>query len=583
MVLVAMAASLVLVPGAGAGAQSGAPSTPSSVSVARADGTLTASWPAVAGATSYHITYSSDSGKSWSLAALNHTESSIMIGVSNSDTYVVGVRARNASGDSGWRNSPSAGPWTPPPPPAVPSSVSVARSDGTLSASWPAVAGATSYHVTYSSDSGKSWSLAALNHTASSITITDATNEATYIVGVRARSAYGDSGWRNSPAAGPWTPPAPAAPVSVSVQRADGTLEASWAAVEGATSYHVTYSSDSGKSWSLAALNHTANSITITGVTNSDSYLVGVRARNAGGDSGWRNSPAAGPWTSPGAVQNLTVDPDDGYLDIDWDAVAGATGYDVRAKAQNSTTWHSVADNIAATSHRYTTTTTIDYIAVRARNNNNTGPWTEVSRLPSNDLLVDYNANTARGASATALATATGAGVQPANTKLAKPTLGTITREYVRVRSKIHVQWSAVSGADGYNFLCSHYGWYWDTCGWEDSSDTVQYTTVPSSQSQPLAITHYWRKVYTQGKYELGIKRPYTISVRAVKSDDTSAASDWATSETIHPVFPWLRDFSYTRGDGQIAMTWTPNFWTTGYEIRSRCRGRSRTTRFAPR
>ena len=129
------------------------------------------------------------------------------------------------------------------------------------------------------------------------------------------------------------------------------------------------------------------------------------------------------------------------------------------------------------------------------------------------------------------------------------------------------MQWSAVSGADGYNFLCSHYGWYWDTCGWEDSSDTVQYTTVPSSQSQPLAITHYWRKVYTQGKYELGIKRPYTISVRAVKSDDTSAASDWATSETIHPVFPWLRDFSYTRGDGQIAMTWTPNFWTTGYEI----------------
>ena len=44
-----MAASLVLVPGPGAGAQSGAPSAPSSVSVARADGTLEASWPAVEG------------------------------------------------------------------------------------------------------------------------------------------------------------------------------------------------------------------------------------------------------------------------------------------------------------------------------------------------------------------------------------------------------------------------------------------------------------------------------------------------------------------------------------------------------
>ena len=572
VVLLAMAASLVLVPGPGAGAQSGAPATPSSVSVARADGTLTASWPAVAGATSYHVTYSSDSGSSWSLAALNHTASSITIsGVTNSDSYIVGVRARNSSGDSGWRNSPAAGPWTPPAP-SAPVSVSVLRDDGTLEASWAAVAGATSYHITYSSDSGKSWSLAALNHTESSITINGAMNEATYIVGVRARNSSGDSGWRNSPAAGPWTPPAPSAPVSVSVTRADGTLTASWAAVAGATSYHVTYTSDSGKSWSLAALNHTASSITITGVTNSASYVVGVRARNAGGDSGWRNSPSAGPWSSPGAVQNLTVDPDDGYLDIDWDAVAGATGYDVRAKAQNSTTWHSVADNIAATSHRYTTTTTIDYIAVRARNNNNTGPWTEKSRLPSDDLSTEYNTGTASGATATALGAESG--VQPANTKLATPTLGTITREWLvcgrlKLCSRNQVQWSLVSGADGYNFVCSYYGWQWNLCGWEDSSDTVQYTTVPSSQSQPLAITHYWRQsgYGTPGKYNVTATRGFMVAVRAVKTNDDSAASGWATSEVTRLIDPALSGFSYTRSDGQITMTWNPVLWATDYEF----------------
>ena len=42
-----------------------APDTPSSVSVTRADGSLTASWPAVKHATSYHVTYSSDGGASW--------------------------------------------------------------------------------------------------------------------------------------------------------------------------------------------------------------------------------------------------------------------------------------------------------------------------------------------------------------------------------------------------------------------------------------------------------------------------------------------------------------------------------------
>ena len=92
-------------------AQSNAPGTPSSVTVTRSDGTLTATWPAVSGATSYHVTYSADGGHSWSLAALNHPDASITISpVTNSATYIVAVRARNAHGDSGWRNSPAAGP-----------------------------------------------------------------------------------------------------------------------------------------------------------------------------------------------------------------------------------------------------------------------------------------------------------------------------------------------------------------------------------------------------------------------------------------------------------------------------------------
>ena len=182
------------------------PETPSSVALTRADGSLTASWPAVAGATSYHITYSSDGGGSWSSPAANHPSTSITISnVTNSATYLVAVRARNAHGDSGWRNSPSVGPFGTPPP-ETPSSVSVTRSDGSLTASWPAVAGATSYHITYSSDGGGSWSLAAANHSSASITISNVTNSATYIVAVRARNDQGDSGWRNSPSAGPFTP-----------------------------------------------------------------------------------------------------------------------------------------------------------------------------------------------------------------------------------------------------------------------------------------------------------------------------------------------------------------------------------------
>ena len=88
------------------------PGPVSSVSLSRADGTVTASWSAAKHATSYHVTYSSDGGASWSLAALNHPGNSLSFSADNAKTYVVGVRARNEHGDSGWRNSAAAEPFT---------------------------------------------------------------------------------------------------------------------------------------------------------------------------------------------------------------------------------------------------------------------------------------------------------------------------------------------------------------------------------------------------------------------------------------------------------------------------------------
>ena len=290
------------------------PATPgpvSSVTVTRADGTLTASWDAVDGATSYHVMYTSDNGASWQLAALNHTGTSITIDATNSDTYIVGVRARNSSGDSDWRDSPSAGPYTPPQtptpppsdPPATPSAVSVTRADGTLTASWDAPDGATKYHVTYSDDGGASWHAPVDDHTnvpTNSLTFS-VDNAKSYIIGVRAGNDAGWSGWRNSPSAGPYTPEqtpaAPATPSAISVTRADGTLTASWDAPDGATKYHVTYSDDGGASWHAPVDDHTnvpTNSLSFS-IDNAKTYIIGVRAGNDVGWSGWRNSPPAGP------------------------------------------------------------------------------------------------------------------------------------------------------------------------------------------------------------------------------------------------------------------------------------------------
>ncbi len=278
------------------------PASVASVTASRENGSIKASWDAVDGATKYHITYSTDGGSSWSLAAKEHAANSITISNADDDLpYIVGVRAGNSGGWSGWVNSnevPAEEATTQEPdPPASVSSVTASRENRSIKASWDAVDGATKYHITYSTDGGSSWSLAAKEHAANSITISNADDDLPYIVGVRAGNSGGWSGWVNSdevPAEEATTqepdPDPPASVGSVTASRENGGIKASWDAVDGATKYHITYSTDGGSSWSLAAKEHAANSITISNADDDLPYIVGVRAGNSGGWSGWVNS-----------------------------------------------------------------------------------------------------------------------------------------------------------------------------------------------------------------------------------------------------------------------------------------------------
>ena len=93
------------------------PAAVGSVTLTRADGSVTANWNAVAGATKYHVTYSTDDGQSWHAPVNDHTNvptNTLTFSADNTKTYIVGVRAGNDHGWSGWVNSPASGPYTPP-------------------------------------------------------------------------------------------------------------------------------------------------------------------------------------------------------------------------------------------------------------------------------------------------------------------------------------------------------------------------------------------------------------------------------------------------------------------------------------
>ena len=290
-----------------------APDPVASVTAVHNGSSLDVSWGAPARATHYHVTYSGNNGASWQLAALEHTGTSLTIsGVDSSKTYIVGVRAKNAAGASGWVNSAPAATLA---APEAVASVTAVHQGSSLDVSWDAPARATHYHITYSDNNGASWQLAALEHTGTSLTISGVDSSKTYIVGVRAKNAAGASGWVNSaPAA---TLAAPEAVASVTAVHQGSSLDVSWDAPARATHYHITYSDNNGASWQLAALEHTGTSLTISGVDSSKTYIVGVRAKNAAGASGWVNSaPAAPPALSvanataaePGAGQSATLD-----------------------------------------------------------------------------------------------------------------------------------------------------------------------------------------------------------------------------------------------------------------------------------
>ena len=267
-----------------------APEAVTSVTANHQGSSLDVTWPAAARADNYHVTYTDSNAVSWQLGAFDHTGTSLTInGVDSTKTYIVGVRARNTGGWSGWTNSATA-TFTAPDPVA---SVTVVHQGSSLDVTWPAAARADSYHVTYTGDNATSWQLGAADHTGTSLTINGVDSTKTYIVGVRAKNAAGGSGWTNSTTATLVAPPDPVA--SVTVVHTGSSLDVTWPAAARADSYHVTYTGDNGVSWQLGAFEHVGTSLTINGVDSTKTYMVGVRAKNAGGSSGWVNSAPAAP------------------------------------------------------------------------------------------------------------------------------------------------------------------------------------------------------------------------------------------------------------------------------------------------
>jgi len=135
-----------------------APDPPEAATITSSDAQLSMSWNAVARATAYEVWYhtSDDSAQASQSGGDVAATTSEIAGLQNGTTYYVWLKAKNATGTSGFGPVASGTPVGALLAPDAPGQATVIAGDSQLSLSWTAVDRATVYQVWYhtAADSG---------------------------------------------------------------------------------------------------------------------------------------------------------------------------------------------------------------------------------------------------------------------------------------------------------------------------------------------------------------------------------------------------------------------------------------------
>jgi hypothetical protein len=268
---------------------------------------VTISWAAVAGATSYD--YQVGAGAVQSTSATSVTLNGLAVGAT-----AFKLRAVNAGGASVYASANIVYTLPVVAPAAPVLNASYNTSTGSITISWAAVSGATSYD--YQVGAGAVQSTSAKSVTLSGLAI------GTTAFKLRATNSVGSSAYANANIV--YAVPAPAAPaINPTYITTDGNLTISWIAVPGATGYEYTIAGGSPVAITDA-------NVTLTGLPFGTTSFQ-VRAINSTGPSAYDSASII--YWDPSVIPNApTLAPSytaaSGAITIQWPAVPGATSYE---------------------------------------------------------------------------------------------------------------------------------------------------------------------------------------------------------------------------------------------------------------
>ena len=226
--------------GGGDSSPEAVPGAPTGVEAVAGAGQARVSWDNVAGATSYNLYYSQTPGvtKSTGIIIENVTSPRVVTPLNNGTTYFFVVTAVNGAGESAESSEDSAA-LAPNPPPPAPTGVTAGASSGQVTINWDNATGATSYNLYYSQAPGVTIDNGTdLRGVSSPFVVSPPTN---------GTQTYRSDGrcQRRERRIERGLPVPTDAPTAVMAAPGSGQATVRWAAVTGATSYKIYYSTTS--------------------------------------------------------------------------------------------------------------------------------------------------------------------------------------------------------------------------------------------------------------------------------------------------------------------------------------------------
>lgn len=309
----------------------GVPGSPQSVQISAGSGSTIISWDDSSGASEYNLYWSLNSNltKSSGNKIPQVTSPYQHLGLENGKTYYYVVTAKNSSGESIESSKVNATPL--PGIPGKPSGFTATPGSGTITLSWGAVAGATSYNLYWGLNSDVSvGSGNKIPGVMSPYTHEDRENGVTYFYIVTAANQGGESIESLIASTTPHPGP-PSAPVLQNPQPGSGTLRISWGPVQDATFYNVYWSTSPGVSKTTGTkMVDQASPFDHTGLENGRTYYYVVTSGNQYGESTESGIKSGVPLPDPPlAPTSISVSGTESALLISWEGVVGATSYNL--------------------------------------------------------------------------------------------------------------------------------------------------------------------------------------------------------------------------------------------------------------